>query len=87
VAVLTTSHLPALSKGEVYVAWARSREGWRSLGPVVIEGDGRSLLVAPLDGGPTFLDELLVTRESGRPLDTPRGPVLLQWQASGEEPH
>jgi RNA polymerase sigma-70 factor (ECF subfamily) len=83
VAVLTTSHLPATAGGEVYVAWAHGGDGWRRLGPVVIEGDGRSLLVSELEVGAPALDELRVTRETSRSGDAPRGPALLVWSVSG----
>jgi RNA polymerase sigma-70 factor (ECF subfamily) len=81
VAVLTTSHLPAMTGGDTYVAWAHGADGWRRLGPVVIEEDGRSLLVRPLAVGAAPPDELRVTRETSRSGDEPHGPVLLQWSA------
>src|SRR5579859_6184877 len=49
VAVFTTSHLPALGAHEAYVAWIHGPRGWRVLGNVVVESDGRSLLVSEVD--------------------------------------
>ncbi len=72
VAVLTTSGLPP---GETYAAWSHDRDGWHRLGAVVIEKDGRSLLVA--DAGDAPPDELAVTRE---PSAESRGTVLLHWR-------
>jgi RNA polymerase sigma-70 factor (ECF subfamily) len=83
VAVLTTSHLPALPAGAAYVAWARAGEGWRRLGPVVVEGDGRSLLVDRIEPGVAAPDELRVTREATAAADAPRGAVLLDWTRAG----
>jgi RNA polymerase sigma-70 factor (ECF subfamily) len=79
IAVLTTSHLPAVSGEEVYIAWAHGTAGWRQLGAVTVETDGRSLLVVPLEGAAAY-DELRVTRETGMPSREPRGPAVLQWR-------
>jgi RNA polymerase sigma-70 factor (ECF subfamily) len=86
VAVLTTSNLPAIADGEVYVAWSHGGDGWCRLGPVVIEGDGRSLLVGTLDGEAALPDELRVTRETGGSGHEPHGPILLFWSAGGATP-
>ncbi len=86
VAVLTTSNLPAIADGEEYVAWAHGGDGWRRLGPVVIEGDGRSVLVGALEVGAAPPDELRVTREVRRSGDEPHGPVLLLWSAGAAAP-
>lgn len=82
VAVLTTSHLPALVAPDSYVAWARGAAGWRLLGPVVVENDGRSLLVIAIDPAASPPDELRVTRESTPPKDQPRGSTVLAWPAT-----
>ena len=79
VAVLTTSHLPVLASPQEYVAWAHRAAGWRQLGLVVVEADGRSLLVADAPPGESALDEVRVTREPGAPGDAPGGPVVLTW--------
>ena len=71
-AVFTTSQLPALAAPDVYVAWARSANGWRLLGPVRIESDGRSLLVSETNAGAPP-DEVRVTREQSASGDAPRG--------------
>lgn len=81
VAVLTTSQLPPLGRSEAYVAWAHRADGWDELGPVVVEGDGRSLLVVETDAASPAPDELRVTRESGSPSDAPRGTTVLAWPA------
>jgi RNA polymerase sigma-70 factor (ECF subfamily) len=87
VAVLTTSHLPAPAGGEVYEAWARAGGAWQRLGRVVIEGDGRSLLVVTSDAGGPPPGELVVTREeAGRLGDEPRGAPVLRWRASEMAP-
>jgi RNA polymerase sigma-70 factor (ECF subfamily) len=86
VAVLTTSHLPALAPSEGYVAWAHRADGWRLLGPVVVESDGRSVLVSDVDPGAPTSDEIRVTRESGTPGEAPRGPVVLTSSASDVAP-
>ena len=78
VGVLTTSHLPPLVAPEQYVAWARRDDGWHVLGPVVVEGDGRSLLVTDARDG---VGDLLVTREASSQGENPRGPVVLTWSA------
>ena len=75
--MLTTSHLPAPPSLEAYVAWAHRPQGWRSLGPVVVESDGRSLLVSETDPAGDPPDEIRVTREPGAPGETPRGPTVL----------
>jgi RNA polymerase sigma-70 factor (ECF subfamily) len=85
VVVLTTSHLPALAGPETYVAWAHRQDGWHVLGPVVVEGGGRSLLVAKDDpSGPP--DELRVTRETSSAAGAPAGTTVLAWTASPESP-
>ena len=81
VAVLTTSHLPPVAAPEAYVAWAHRADGWHALGPVVVESDGRSLLVADVDAAGIAPDELRVTRESGPVGATPRGLSVLAWSA------
>jgi len=86
VAVLTTSHLPALAAPEAYVAWAHRADGWRLLGPVIVESDGRSMLVSDVDPGASTPDEIRVTRESSSPRETPRGPVVLTSSASDSAP-
>lgn len=78
--VLTTSHLPALAGGEEHIAWAHGPGGWRRLGKVVPEADGRSLLVTEVAGPP---DELRVTRETSATGDAPRGPTVIAWPAPG----
>jgi RNA polymerase sigma-70 factor (ECF subfamily) len=83
VAVLTTSHLPVAAPGQRYVAWARGAEGWRQLGIVVVEGDGRSLLVAEAPSGGAGPEELRVTLESDGAVGGPRGPAMLGWTAAG----
>lgn len=84
VAVLTTSHLPKPVAPESYVAWARGAGSWRPLGSVVVENDGRSLLVIPIDPAAPPPEELRVTRESTPPKDQPRGPTVLAWPAPGQ---
>jgi RNA polymerase sigma-70 factor (ECF subfamily) len=81
VAVLTTSHLPAIGAGapEAYVAWVRGPRGWRVLGNVVVESDGRSLLVSEIDSAEVTPDELRVTREAGAPGASPGEHVVLEW--------
>jgi RNA polymerase sigma-70 factor (ECF subfamily) len=82
VAVLTTSQLPAVSGKETYVAWAHDLHGWRRLGPVVVESDGRSLLVVQLRPGEATPDELRVTRTGPSPGEAPSGPTLLAWPSN-----
>ena len=84
VAVLTTSHLPAIAAHEAYVAWVRGTRGWRVLGTVVVEGDGRSLLVSAIDSTEVVPDELRVTRETGAPGASPGERVVLEWTRQGE---
>jgi hypothetical protein len=79
VAVLTTSHLPAIAAPDTYLAWIRGPRGWRALGPVVIDSDGRSLLVSEIDPTEVTPDGLRVTRESGAPGASPGEHVLLEW--------
>jgi RNA polymerase sigma-70 factor (ECF subfamily) len=86
VAVLTTSRLPPLVAPYVYAAWSHGPNGWRSLGAVVVESDGRSLLVSETDPGGPMPDEIRVTRESSEPGDAPRGPVVLTAFASDAVP-
>jgi RNA polymerase sigma-70 factor (ECF subfamily) len=89
IAILTTSQLPALAASGAYVAWAHRANAWRLLGPVVVEGDGRSLLVSENNsgeaGGP-MPDEVRVTRESGASGDVPRGETVLTSSTSGAAP-
>jgi RNA polymerase sigma-70 factor (ECF subfamily) len=84
VAVLTTNHLSPLAAPDGYVAWARSTRGWRRLGPIAIDADGRSLLVVPVDAGEPPPLEITVTRESAVPGDAPnaapKGLALLHWE-------
>lgn len=77
-AVLTTSSLPALTAAEGYVAWAHRPSGWHYLGTVVVEGDGRSLLVCDSDPA-TAPDMIRVTVEAGEQKSTPRGRIALEW--------
>jgi RNA polymerase sigma-70 factor (ECF subfamily) len=86
VAVLTTNHLPALDAPEAYVAWAHRPDGWRSLGPVVVESDGRSLLVSEVDPGGAPSDEIRVTRERGSLGEVPRGTTVLTGSPPSTEP-
>jgi len=79
VAVLTTSSLPLPAAGETYVAWAHDAEGWHRLGPVVVESDGRSLLVSEVRPGAAAPDRLQVTREASDTGVAPLGPVMLEW--------
>ena len=86
VAVLTTTHLPEVAAKETYVAWAHRKEGWRSLGIVVVESDGRSLLVSEVPPDASKPDEIRVTRESRSPGDAPEGPTVLMGPASDAAP-
>jgi hypothetical protein len=54
---------------------------WRPLGPVVIESDGRSLLVTEVDAAGPPPDELRITREPAAPADRLQGPTVLTWPA------
>ncbi len=84
-AVLTTSHLPVLAGSESYVAWAHRPSGWQHLGTVVVEGDGRSILVCDRD--PTTVpDAIRVTVEAGEQKGAPRGRVALEWSRSDLAP-
>lgn len=78
VAVLTTNHLPPLAAGERYFAWARWDRGWRLLGRVVVEDDGRLLLVGDVGSEKEAPFEIRVTREPS-PGDAPRGPAVILW--------
>jgi RNA polymerase sigma-70 factor (ECF subfamily) len=84
-AVLTTSHLPALTASGSYVAWAHRPNGWHYLGTVVVEGDGRSMLVCDSDPA-TAPDAIRVTVETGEQKDAPRGRVALEWSRSAPLP-
>lgn len=86
VAVLTTSNLPAPAAGEGYLAWAHGKDGWHALGQVVVEADGRSLLVARIDPRAAPPDELRVTRETGAPGGEPRGAPVVRWSAADAAP-
>jgi RNA polymerase sigma-70 factor (ECF subfamily) len=79
VAVLTTSSLPLPASGQTYVAWGHAPDGWYRLGAVVLESDGRSLLVSEVKPGATPPDRLLVTREATEAGNAPAGPVMLEW--------
>jgi RNA polymerase sigma-70 factor (ECF subfamily) len=86
VAVLTTSHLPPIAAPDAYVAWAHREDGWHLLGSVVVESDGRSLLVT--DGYVTGAgpDEIRVTRESSSPAAAPGGTTVLGWSGAAAPP-
>lgn len=79
VAVLTTHGLPLPASGRTYVAWAHAPEGWRRLGAVAVENDGRSLLVSDVQPGAAPPDRLEVTLEASDATTAPIGPVLLEW--------
>lgn len=79
VAVLTTSGLPAPVSGQTYVAWAHAPDGWHRLGSVVVESDGRSLLVSEIQPGASPPDRLQVTLETHDTGATPTGTVMLDW--------
>jgi RNA polymerase sigma-70 factor (ECF subfamily) len=79
VAVLTTNHLPGPGASGAYVAWVRGSRGWRVLGPVVVESDGRSLLVSEIDASEVNPAGLRVTREAGAPGASPGEHVILEW--------
>jgi|HubBroStandDraft_1064217.scaffolds.fasta_scaffold03355_7 RNA polymerase sigma factor (sigma-70 family) len=85
IAVLTTSHLPALAAPETYAAWARRGDAWTLLGLVVIESDGRSVLVSAIDSRAPS-DEIRVTLESSPPGVAPRGPRVLTSSTSDSAP-
>ena len=78
VAVITTSHLPALGAGEAYVAWARGADGWQRLGSVKVEADGRSLLVVTTDPMRAAPEEIVVSREALSSGREPSGAVVLR---------
>lgn len=78
VSVITTSHLPILAGPTRYVAWDHRLSGWKWLGTVVTEGDGRSVLVSESDPG-THPDEIRVTVEQNDEREAPRGNVVLDW--------
>lgn len=86
VAVLTTSHLPVPVPPEGYIAWAHRPEGWRLLGSVVVQSDGRSLLVIEVDPGAAAPDEVRVTRERGSAGAAPRGFTVLTSSPSSSAP-
>ncbi len=79
VAVLTTSGLPLPAQGESYVAWSHAPDGWHRLGPVVVESDGRSLLVSDVQPGASPPDHIEVTRETSDTGVAPLGPLVLEW--------
>jgi RNA polymerase sigma-70 factor (ECF subfamily) len=79
VAVLTTSGLPPVAPAEVYRAWVHSFNRWRSLGPLMVEGDGRSLTVFEVDPSDASPDEVRVTRESSRDGAVPGATPVLTW--------
>jgi RNA polymerase sigma-70 factor (ECF subfamily) len=79
VAVLTTTHLPAIGAHGTYVAWVRGPRGWRILGDVVVESDGRSLLVSEVGAAEVTPEELRVTIETGAAGASPGEHVVLEW--------
>jgi RNA polymerase sigma factor (sigma-70 family) len=79
VAVLTTNALSLPPPGHAYVAWSHAPEGWRRLGTVVVENDGRSLLVSEIPPGEGPPDRLQVTIEATDSGAAPAGPVVLDW--------
>ncbi|HEX8790447.1 MAG TPA: sigma-70 family RNA polymerase sigma factor [Polyangiaceae bacterium] len=79
VAVLTTSSLPQPAPGQSYAAWSHAPDGWHRLGIVVVESDGRSLLVGEIQPGADPPDRLQVTREANDTGAAPSGPVMLEW--------
>jgi RNA polymerase sigma-70 factor (ECF subfamily) len=85
IAVLTTSHLPPLAKPDSYVAWAHFPSGWRSLGSLSVEDDGRSVSVAAIDPG-AVPDDIRVTVEPPGKHDAPRGNTVLEWTRSDAIP-
>jgi RNA polymerase sigma-70 factor (ECF subfamily) len=84
IAVLTTSHLAPLGEHESYVAWARGPQGWQRLGPVVVEDDARSLVVAAVGPSLSAPAELEVTREAQPQGGAPSGAVMLRWQQASD---
>lgn len=85
IAVLTTSHLPTLTAAESYVAWTHHATGWHYLGTVVVESDGRSLLVCESDPA-TAPDIIRVTIETDEQKSAPRGRIALEWSRSDPAP-
>jgi RNA polymerase sigma-70 factor (ECF subfamily) len=86
VAVLTTSHLPALTGADTYVAWVRRGEVWRRLGSSEVESDGRSVLVSAIEPEGSRPDEVRVTREASADGVAPHGPAVLVWSAEAAPP-
>ncbi len=74
------------SRAPLHIAWAHRPDGWRVLGNVVVESDGRSVLVSEIDPRATTPDEIRVTQESSPPGETPRGPVVLTSSAAAATP-
>ncbi len=67
----------------------RAQTAGRVLGDVVVESDGRSLLVSETNAGETggaAPDEVRATRESGAWGETPRGEIVLTSSTSGAAP-
>ena len=80
-AVLTLSHLDPASSGFEYRAWASHQGRWTSLGRVLLEGEGRSLIIAEGVALTSLPDQVLVTLEPiGRRIgDTPSGSPVVVW--------
>lgn len=85
VAVLTTSHLPGIAGSGTYAAWAHRQGRWEYLGAVLIEEDGRSVLVSESIPA-TIPDEVRVTLERGDDRRAPHGDVVLEGSPSDAAP-
>jgi RNA polymerase sigma-70 factor (ECF subfamily) len=83
VAVLTTSQLAPLTGPETYAAFARHGDAWERLGQVVVEADGRSVLVCATDPNAPTPDAIRVTKEGGASgANGPEGPLVLEWSGA-----
>jgi len=81
VAVVTLSHFPAASPGEIDRAWALAGGRWILLGEATTDASGRARRIAedPALAGPPL--RLAVTRETGPAGAAPSGRTMVSWEA------
>ncbi len=79
-AVVSISHAPAASRGEVYRAWVRHGSAWRLLGVLRPDASGSGLLISEGQDLTQLPDEVQVTLEpAGHTGAAPGGSIVIEW--------
>jgi RNA polymerase sigma-70 factor (ECF subfamily) len=86
-AVLTTELLPQPASGETYQGWVRHADRWTSLGTFAPAADGTAQVIAEDTSLSSPPDAVEITLEPSGGQQSPRGQVILLWQAGASGGH